>query len=105
LLTETLGFQLVQQNGNRYRYAIASGEPGAIVDVLCAPEESAGRVSVGTVHHIAWRTRDDEQQRSFCKRACVVNVVAYLTWPFVKVCQTDKGSSKISLRGSFEMRS
>ena len=62
LLTETLRFQLVGQERNRNRYAAASGEPGAIVDVLCAPEEPEGRVAVGTVHHIAWRTPNDEQQ-------------------------------------------
>ena len=40
----------------------ASGEPGALVDILCAPEEPEGIVAVGTVHHIAWRARDDQQQ-------------------------------------------
>lgn len=65
LMTETLGFELVQHEANRYRYAVVSPEPGAIVDVLCAPEEPAGRVAVGTVHHIAWRTRDDDQQRDW----------------------------------------
>jgi glyoxalase family protein len=36
-----------------------------MVDIRCAPEEPAGRVAVGTVHHIAWRTRDDDQQREW----------------------------------------
>jgi glyoxalase family protein len=62
LLTDTLGFKLMRQDGNRFRYAVASGVPGAVVDVLCAPEEPTGRVAAGTVHHIAWRTRDDDQQ-------------------------------------------
>jgi glyoxalase family protein len=31
------------------------------VDVLRAPNEQSGRVLTGTVHHIAWRTADDEQ--------------------------------------------
>lgn len=65
LLTETLGFRLAGQHGNRYRYVAASEEPGTIVDVLCAPEEPSGRVAVGTVHHIAYRTRNDEQQRAW----------------------------------------
>ena len=62
LLTDTLGFELVQQEGNRFRYSGGGGEPGAIVDVICAPEEQRGRVLVGTVHHIAWRTVNDAQQ-------------------------------------------
>jgi glyoxalase family protein len=71
LLTGTMGFKLVAQDGDRLRYApsalsgVDSGEPGGLVDVLRAPDENQGRVLVGTVHHIAWRTADDEQQRSW----------------------------------------
>lgn len=65
LLTDTLGFKLMRQDGNRFRYVVASGAPGAVVDVLCAPEEPAGRVAAGTVHHIAWRTGDDDRQREW----------------------------------------
>jgi glyoxalase family protein len=65
LLTGTLGFELVQQEGNRFRYSAGTGEPGAMVDVVCAPEEQRGSVLVGTVHHIAWRTANDEQQREW----------------------------------------
>ncbi len=64
LLTETMGFRLVGEEGNRFRYTTAGGDAGAIADVLCAPEERSGRVAVGTVHHIAWRAADDAQQRS-----------------------------------------
>jgi catechol 2,3-dioxygenase-like lactoylglutathione lyase family enzyme len=65
LLTGTMGFKLVEQAQNRFRHAVASGEPGALVDILCRPEEPEGRIAVGTVHHIAWRTRDDSQQREW----------------------------------------
>jgi catechol 2,3-dioxygenase-like lactoylglutathione lyase family enzyme len=65
LLTDVLGFELVRQEGNRFRYAIGSGDPGAIVDVTCTPEERRGSVLLGTVHHIAWRTPDDGQQREW----------------------------------------
>ncbi|HYG99755.1 MAG TPA: ring-cleaving dioxygenase [Terriglobales bacterium] len=59
LLTSTLGFKEVDQQGNRFRYAAGNGAPGTIVDLLCAPEGRPGRVAVGTVHHIAWRTPSD----------------------------------------------
>lgn len=62
MLTGTLGFKLLGNDGNRFRYAVGSGEPGTIVDVVGAPSLPRGRVSVGTVHHIAWRTPDDSQQ-------------------------------------------
>ena len=62
LLTDTMGFELLGQDGNRLRYALDSGAPANTVDVVRAPEERPGRVLVGTVHHIAWRTPDDRQQ-------------------------------------------
>ncbi len=65
LLTGILGFELLRQEGNRFRYAIGSGEPGGMLDVICAPEERRGSVLVGTVHHIAFRTPDDQQQREW----------------------------------------
>ena len=63
LLTGTMGFTPAGQDGNRFRYITNSGGPAATVDVLESPDERPGRVLVGTVHHIAWRTPDDEQQR------------------------------------------
>lgn len=65
LLTETLGFKRVQEHGARFRYAAGSGRPGTVVDLICAPEGRPGRVAVGTVHHVAWRTPTDEQQENW----------------------------------------
>lgn len=62
LLTDTLGFKRVQEYGSRFRYAANKGLPGEIVDLVCAPEGRPGRIAVGTVHHVAWRTPTDEQQ-------------------------------------------
>ena len=65
LLTDTMGFKLVGEAGDRFRYAVDSGESASLVDVVRAANEKPGRVLVGTVHHIAWRTPDDEQQRKW----------------------------------------
>lgn len=62
LLTETLGFKQIEKHGNRFRYAVASGGPSMIIDLVCAPEGRPGRVAVGTVHHVAWRTATDSAQ-------------------------------------------
>lgn len=62
LLTKTLGFKRVQEKGARFRYAASDGQPGTMVDLICAPEARPGRVAVGTVHHVAWRTPSNEQQ-------------------------------------------
>ncbi len=65
LLTETMGFRLVKEDGNRFRYEVGEGGPGAMVDVLCQPDAPTGLVSVGTVHHVAWRTPNYEQQKEW----------------------------------------
>ena len=62
LLTETLGFRQIGKHGNRFRYAVANAGPSTIIDLVCAPEGRPGRVAVGTVHHVAWRTATDTAQ-------------------------------------------
>lgn len=62
LLTETLGFRKVTESGSRFRYEVAGGGPGAMVDIVCEPDAAPGRMGVGAVHHIAWRTSDQENQ-------------------------------------------
>ena len=62
LLTEALGFKQIARQQNRFRYAVSKAIPGTIVDLVCAPEGLPGRVAVGTVHHVAWRTPTNEEQ-------------------------------------------
>lgn len=62
LLTEIMGFRLIHSHDNRFRYAVAEAGTGTIVDLICAPAGKTGRVAVGTVHHVAWRTPTDAQQ-------------------------------------------
>ena len=64
-LTGTLGFRPVGAVGGRRRFAVGPGGSGAWLDLLVTPGASRGRVAVGTIHHIAWRTPDDEQQRQW----------------------------------------
>jgi glyoxalase family protein len=65
LLTETMGFRSTQQAENRFRYEIGSGGAGQIVDVLCTPDARHGSMGAGVVHHVAFRTADDSQQRDW----------------------------------------
>jgi len=62
LLTDTMGLRFVGEEGNRFRFVAGDGGASKIVDVLCSPDAARGLVSAGTVHHIAWRTPDAEQQ-------------------------------------------
>ncbi len=65
LLTNTMGFHKIREQGSRIRFEVGTGGPSALVDVLRMPDSLRGLVSVGTVHHVAWRTADDEQQKSW----------------------------------------
>lgn len=72
LLTNTLGLKLVDELGSRFRYRIGEGGPASVVDVLCIPNAQPGIVSVGSVHHMAFRTPSDEEQRLW--RQMIVDV-------------------------------
>jgi glyoxalase family protein len=63
LLTDSFGYQLIEQSGNRFRF-VSPDEPapGRIVDLLCLPDTGMGRVAAGSVHHIAFRAKDDDEQ-------------------------------------------
>jgi glyoxalase family protein len=75
VLTDELGFISTRQDGSRFRYEIPSTassptinqeelKGGAkIVDVLCIPYTQRAVIGIGTVHHVAWRTPTDEQQK------------------------------------------
>ena len=61
-MTDTLGFKQIAKQGKRFRYVVADGAPSTMVDLVCAPEGRPGRVAVGTVHHVAWRTATNAEQ-------------------------------------------
>jgi glyoxalase family protein len=65
LLTDTLGFRLLREEGNRSRYAAGEQGTARTVDLLTLPQVQRGAVGVGTVHHIAWRTPTDAQQQTW----------------------------------------
>jgi glyoxalase family protein len=81
VLTDELGFISTRQDGSRFRYEIPSTTEASvvtqeeegeeeevrgranIVDVLCLPYTQRAVIGIGTVHHVAWRTPTDEQQK------------------------------------------
>jgi glyoxalase family protein len=63
LLTDTFGYRLVEESGNRFRFGSHDDSaPGRIIDLLCLPDSGVGRVAAGSVHHIAFRARDAQDQ-------------------------------------------
>lgn len=65
LLTKTMGFNQVARAGDLLQYDVGKGGPGTHLDLLTEPGTSRGVISVGTVHHIAWRTPSDEHQHAW----------------------------------------
>ena len=65
LLTETMKFHKAGEEGSIFRYAAGEGGSGAMVDLHCAPDLWSGVVAAGTIHHVAFRTANDEQQQSW----------------------------------------
>ncbi|WP_289660004.1 ring-cleaving dioxygenase [Flavobacterium panacagri] len=60
ILTEIFGYKLIDQEVNRYRYATDAVENAAIVDLVELTDEKRGLNANGTVHHVAFRVKNDE---------------------------------------------
>jgi len=57
---DRLGYERTGEDGDRTRYRVPGGEPGAVVDLRTT--DVGGRMGVGCVHHVAFRTPDDDAQ-------------------------------------------
>ena len=68
VLTEILGYRLLEQNGNHYRYITDAVGHAAIIDLLEEPNGTRGQGGAGTNHHIAFRVRDEEVLMKFRKK-------------------------------------
>jgi glyoxalase family protein len=61
LLTENLGFEFVAEENNRRRFRGGGSNASAEID-LVSSEADFGQIAAGTVHHIAFRAADDDEQ-------------------------------------------
>lgn len=59
ILTDVFGYKLLEQEGNRYRYATDAIDGANVVDLLEQPSVPAGINAGGTNHHVAFRVKDD----------------------------------------------
>jgi len=65
VLTGIFGYRLLESNVNRYRFITDAVENANIVDVVEVAGESAGHVAGGSVHHVAFRVKDDKVLMKF----------------------------------------
>lgn len=63
LLVGQMDHILITEKGNRFRYS-TSGTPGDIVDILCTPDALKGIGGYGTIHHVAFATKDESTQQT-----------------------------------------
>jgi len=66
-ILKDMGYKMIKNEGNRFRFQIENSSSSIItgatkLDVLCLPYTPYGRIGIGTVHHIAFRTLSDENQ-------------------------------------------
>ena len=88
ILTNELGFVATRHQGNRFRFEISNTskdipreekqiEGGArIVDVICTPDNQDARIGTGSVHHVAWRTPNDKEQKNLRQNIIIAGLNA-----------------------------
>lgn len=67
VLVEEFRLKKIDEDETYYRYE-AEGDLGNIIDIKKVSTGRRGTMGVGTVHHIAWRTKDDEEQLAWRKQ-------------------------------------
>lgn len=77
VLVDTLGFRKTAEEKGRIRFETGAGGHGARVDVLASPTAPRGHISAGTVHHVAWRAADEQDQLAW--REAVEGAGLYVT--------------------------
>ncbi len=65
LLTDVMGFEHVGEHDGRLRFRSDEQEVGSIVDLRSVGAGVAARIGRGSVHHVAFRAQDDDEQQSW----------------------------------------
>lgn len=62
LLVSVFGYELIKHHANRYRFASPAGDTANYIDLVEAKGELHGHVAGGSIHHIAFRMKDDAME-------------------------------------------
>ncbi|MFA6085890.1 ring-cleaving dioxygenase [Mucilaginibacter sp.] len=60
ILTNVFGYRLLEQHVNRFRFITDAVEGANIIDLVEVAGEVAGHVAGGSVHHVAFRVKNEE---------------------------------------------
>jgi glyoxalase family protein len=64
-ILNVMGFKKIGEEGNRLRFAADGHALGNHIDLLIDPLGKYGRSGAGSVHHIAFRAKDDDAQKEW----------------------------------------
>jgi glyoxalase family protein len=62
VLTQLMGFTHLGTEDGWQRYGVEGGSSGKLIEIKELPEERRGQWGTGTVHHVAWRVQDSDEQ-------------------------------------------
>jgi len=65
LLTDVMGFEHLGEQEGRLRFRGNELDVGSIVDLRSTASETTSKMGRGSVHHVAFRARDDDEQQSW----------------------------------------
>ena len=68
VLTELMGFDSLGMEDGWHRYGVDGGSSGKLIEIKELPEERRGQWGTGSVHHVAWRVKDSEEQMALRDR-------------------------------------
>jgi glyoxalase family protein len=74
ILTEIFGYQLLTQEGNRYRLITDANATANVVDIVEDPNGNYGHNAGGTNHHVAFRAKDDQVMMEFREKVQVAGL-------------------------------
>jgi glyoxalase family protein len=62
VLTQLMGFTPLGTEDGWQRYGVAGGDSGKLIEIKELPDERRGEWGTGTVHNVAWRVKDSDEQ-------------------------------------------
>ena len=68
ILTDIMGYSLIEHQGNKYRFRTNAVDNAAIIDIIESPLIQNGRPAAGTNHHVAFRVKDENSLMDFRSR-------------------------------------
>jgi glyoxalase family protein len=74
MIVNYMDFKKVKETGNRVRYFSGAEEPGNYLDLLALPDYHKGIMGIGAVHHISFRTKNDDTQKEIREKLLGKNI-------------------------------